>query len=246
MAPGLVDTVAAELARGEIDLTALGLGWARAAPVVAIVPAFGLRAIPAPARAVMAIAIAATIAPAVTADPALASRSWVLGVIAAFLQGLPIAIAAAVPLWAATMAGGVMDAVRGANDAVWMPPVEGRPSTLGVPMSLLASAIFLATGGPARVATALAAPASVPGREAMLRAALDISSGVTIALSVAAPVLVASIVVEIGGALIARAASPAQIHALLAPARSLAILAVAALLLDRMTALVALAVRAAP
>jgi len=246
MAPGLVDTVAAELARGEIDLTALGLGWARAAPVLAIVPAFGLRAIPAPARAVMALAIAATIAPSVAADPSLASRNWVLGVIAAFLQGLPIAIAAAVPLWAATMAGGVMDAVRGSNETVGMPTIEGRPSTLGVPMALLASTIFLATGGPARVAVALAAPATVPGHEALLRAALDISSGVTIALSVAAPVIAASIVVEIGGALIARAASPAQIHALLAPARSLAILAVAGLLLDRMASLVALVVRASP
>ena len=246
MAPGLLEAVATELARGEVDLVSLGLGWARAAPVVAIVPAFGLRALPAPARAVIAIAIAATIAPAVAADPSLASRNWVLALIAAFLQGLPIAIAAAVPLWAATMAGGVIDAVRGSNDTVSMPTVEGRPSTLGVPMALLASTVFLATGGPARVAMALALPSTVPGSQAVLRAALDLSSGITIALSVAAPVLAASIVVEIAGALVARAASPAQIHSLLAPARSLAILGVAALLLERMAALIALAVRASP
>lgn len=246
MAPGLVEAVATELARGEMDLVSLGLGWARAAPVVAIVPAFGLRALPAPARAVIAIAIAATIAPAVAADPSLASRNWVLALIAAFLQGLPIAIAAAVPLWAATMAGGVIDAVRGSNDTVSMPTVEGRPSTLGVPMALLASTVFLATGGPSRVAMALALPSTVPGSQAVLRAALDLSSGITIALSVAAPVLAASIVVEIAGALVARAASPAQIHSLLAPARSLAILGVAALLFERMAALVALAVRASP
>jgi hypothetical protein len=56
---------------------------------------------------------------------------------------------------------------------------------------------------------------------------------VQIAVAVAAPLLAASIVVEVAGALVARAASPAHLHALLAPARSLLLLSATALLLDR-------------
>jgi type III secretory pathway component EscT len=242
MATGLLSQVVELLEHSGIDLVSLGLGWARAAPVVAIVPAFGLRALPGPVRAIFGLAMAAAIAPAVGADPTLASRGWVAAVLTAFAQGLPIAIAAAVPLWAATMAGGVVDAVRGSSETVSMAPIEGRPTPLGVPLALLASAIFLSTGGPARVASALAAPSRVPGELALMRAALDIASGVHIALAVAAPVLAASIVLEIGAALVARAASPAQIHALLAPMRSLGVLAVTALVLERVAGLIAVSV----
>ena len=82
---------------------------------------------------------------------------WLLDALAEVARGLPVAIAAAVPLWAATMAGGVADALRGANDAPSVPVVEGRATPTGVPMSLLASAIFPHDGGgPARVVAALA------------------------------------------------------------------------------------------
>ena len=46
------------------DLSAIGLAWARFAPALAIVPAFGLRALPVPARAILGIALAAGIHPA--------------------------------------------------------------------------------------------------------------------------------------------------------------------------------------
>lgn len=240
---GLIAAVVAELERGGIDLRALGIAWARAAPVVAIVPAFGLRGLPGPVRALMGLVLAACIAPAVRAEATTGAWGWSL--LAAVAHGLPIAIAAAVPLWAATMAGGAIDAVRSAGDTVSMPTVEGKPTLFGVPMALLASTIFLSTGGPARVATALAAPA-IPPNLALLRAAFDIASGIQIAVSVAAPVLAASVVVEVSTALIARAASPAQIRPLLAPLRSFAILAIAALTLDRMVRVIAFWVQARP
>ena len=64
----------------------------------------------------------------------------------------------------------------------------------------------------------------------------DLVSGITIALSLGAPLLAASIVVEIAGALIARSAAPAHVHALLSPLRALGILAVAAIAFDRIGA----------
>jgi type III secretory pathway component EscT len=240
---GLIEAVVAELERGGIDLRALGIAWARAAPVVAIVPAFGLRGLPAPVRALMGLVLAACIAPAVRAETT--GDAWGWSLLVAVAHGLPIAIAAAVPLWAATMAGGAIDAVRSAGDTVSMPTVEGKPTLFGVPMALLASTIFLSTGGPARVAAALAAPALAPD-VALLRATFDIAAGIQIAISVAAPVLAASVVVEVSTALIARAASPAQIQSLLAPLRSFAILAIAAFTLDRMVRVIALWVQAKP
>jgi len=239
--------LAEQLERSGVDLPAVAMGWARAAPSVAIVPAFGLRAVPSPVRALLGLALAISIAPALRGDSALVSHGWAAAIMISALHGLPIAIAAAVPLWAATMAGGAVDAVRGASEWVSVPAVEGRSTQFGVLMALLASAIFLSSGGPARVLSALAAQPNAEQLHApLLRAAADIASGIEIALAVAAPVLAASIVIEIGSALIAKAAAPAQMHALLAPLRSIAILAVAALCFERMMRLLAIAVHAKP
>lgn len=213
------------------ELEAWGLAWARVAPTIALVPAFGLRALPAPARAVLALAMAATIAPALrpVADSA---EPWAFRLLLEALRGLPIALAAAIPLWAATMVGGVVDGLRGAAEQHGMPVVEGRPTALGVVFSLSASLAFFTTGGPARLATALAEVSMVS--HPLARAAHDLASGISIAVAIASPLIAASIVVEVTGALIARAASPAQLHALLAPIRTLALLALVALLFDRL------------
>jgi hypothetical protein len=60
---------------------------------------------------------------------------------------------------------------------------------------------------------------------------------------VGAPLLAAALVLEVAAALVARAAAPAQIHALLAPLRALGVLAVMAVVLDRIAAVIAIAVR---
>jgi type III secretion protein T len=147
-------------------------------------------------------------------------------------RGLPVALSATIPLWAVTMAGGVVDALRGSQETVAAPTIEQRPTTLGVPLSLLACAMFLASGGPARATAALAAPSVVA--HPLLAAADDIVGGITLAVALAGPVLAASVVIEIAAALIARAASPAQVHSLLAPIRALGILAVFAAVFQRL------------
>jgi type III secretory pathway component EscT len=242
--PSVVATVAEALARSGVDLGALGLAWARAMPAVALVPAFGLRALPAPARAVMGLAFAASVFPALAPFGSTTSAPWIVLALAEVARGLPVAIAAAVPLWAATMAGGVADALRGSQDTPSVPTVEGRATPLGVPLSLLACAIFLATGGPARVVAALALRPL--GAHPLLAAADDLVGGIALAVALGGPLLAAAVVVEIGAALIARAASPAQVHALLAPLRALGTLAVMAVVLERLATALARAVEAAP
>jgi type III secretory pathway component EscT len=242
--PSVVATVAEAFARSGVDLGALGLAWARAMPAVALVPAFGLRALPAPARAVMALAFAASVFPALAPLGSSASAPWIVLALAEVARGLPVAVAAAVPLWAATMAGGVADALRGSHDTPSVPTVEGRATPLGVPLSLLACAIFLATGGPARVVAALAL--HPVGAHPLLAAADDLVGGIALAVALGAPLLAAAVVVEIAGALLARAASPAQVHALLAPLRALGTLGVMAVVLERIATALARAVEAAP
>jgi hypothetical protein len=101
-------------------------------------------------------------------------------------------------------------------------------------MSLLASAFFLAGGGPAGVALALAEHPG--GAGAVARTAEVLVSGITLAVAVGSPLLAASVVFELAAALIHRATSPTQIQALIAPVRVVAILAVFAILLERMVA----------
>jgi type III secretory pathway component EscT len=243
--PSVVATVAEALSRSGVSLGALGLAWARAMPAVTLVPAFGLRALPVPARALMGLAFAASIFPALRPGAAAeTSAPWVLLVGAEIARGLPVALAAAIPLWAATMAGGVADALRGSQEAPTAPTVEGRATPMGVPLSLLASAIFLGTGGPARVVQALArAPV---GAHPLLAAADDLVAGIGLAVALGGPLLAAAVVIELAAALVARAASPAQVHALLAPLRAIASLAVMAVVLERIAGALALAVKARP
>jgi type III secretory pathway component EscT len=158
-----------------------------------------------------------------------------------------VAIAAAVPLWAATMAGGVADALRGSVEGPSLPTVEGRPTHTGALLSLLACAIFLAGGGPARVAAALAiAPPIGPIESPVLAAAHDLTRGIVLAVALGGPLLAAGAIAELASALVARAASPAQVQALLAPMKALGLLLVTALVLDRIAAVLAGPIASAP
>jgi flagellar biosynthesis protein FliR len=235
-APGLLESVARLLDTEGVDLAAWGLAWARVGPVIAMVPAFGLRALPAAVRAAVGLMLALAVAPALR-PVAHSPAPYAVLVMVEMARGLPVALAAAVPLWAATMTGGVVDALRGSQDAISVPTVEGRATGLGVLFSLIAAVLFFSAGGPARVAMLLADPGlAVAGP--LARAAADLAAGIGIAVAIAAPLVAASIVVELSFALIARAASPAQVHALLAPLRSVVLLLFAALVFDRMAALV--------
>jgi type III secretory pathway component EscT len=226
------------------ELQGLGLAWARFAPTLAIVPAFGLKALPTPARGILGLALAAGIYPAL--EPIVIERAetpWFVLALEQIMLGLPVALAAAIPLWAATMAGGLIDSLRGAQEGTGLAVVEGnRASPIAILLSLLASVVFLATGGPARVAEALA-KTTLPAHP-LVGASHALVAGVGLAVAIGGPLLAAAVVLEIAFALIARAASPSQVHALLAPLRALGLLAVLAIVVERIAELIAIAVRA--
>lgn len=236
MSPDLAQALVGAMRAEGLDPGALGLAWARVAPTLVIVPAFGLRALPASGRAAMALLLAAAVAPALQPPPP--GQFWAGALLVEALAGLPVAVGAAIPLWIATMTGGLLDLARGAaGEGPALPVVEGKASPLGTLLSLLASVAFLASGGPARVALALA---EAPSRELLgpfLRATSSLAASLTIATAIAAPVLAAGLLLEIVLALAGRVATPLALAPALAPLKSVAILAVVALFAERMTAL---------
>jgi type III secretion protein T len=233
----ILEALARFFADRGLDLGAWGIALARVLPVIVVVPAFGLRALSAPIRAAAALLFAAVIAPAIR-PVAGGGLAWAPLFLLELMRGTLVAIAAAVPLWSATMAGGIVDVLRGAEGQAELPTVEGRASPIATLFSLLAAVIFLANGGPAHVVGLLVGPPPDLG-SGVARAAANLASGIGIATAIAAPLIAASLVLELASALVARAASPAHLSALLGPIRSLALLALTALLLDRMAAFLA-------
>ena len=239
--PGLIDWITDAAQAAGMDLRAWGIGWARAVPTVLLVPAFGLRAVALPVRLALMLVLAASTAPAIRPIPALLGP-WPIVVLMEAAKGLPVALTAAVALWVASMAGGLVDNLRGARETALLPNVDSGATPTGALLSMLVAVAFLESGGPARVAEAIAVP-ELELLGPLTRAVFDLAAGIQLAVAVAAPVVVVAIVFELGGALMARAAAPALVQPLLSPLRSLAILLVLALLLDRLLHAVLLAIR---
>jgi flagellar biosynthesis protein FliR len=220
-----------------VDLTGLGLAWARALPVVTLVPAFGLRALPPSARAVLGLVLGLVIAPAASPSPLEPQLMFPVALLIEVLRGLPIALSAALPLWAATQAGGLIDNLRGASGEANYPLLEGRVSPLGVMYGVLAGSLFLAQGGPAHVTQLLMTSTYAPGL--LLTVVQQVTRGVDLSVAIAAPMLGGSVLVEVATALMGRAANPTQLSAVIAPIKSVVLLGLVALTLERVTAFLA-------
>jgi len=224
------------LATWGVDLRGWALAWARVTPALTLLPAFGLNALPAQTRAALGLALAVGIAPSLQPVPLSAPFSVALLLEAA--RGLPVALAASGALWAAGMAGGLTDNIRGARETQALPIVDEETSPLGALLSLLVALVFLESGGAARVAAALSSNITV-SHGTLWRVALGLTHSIELALAVASPLVAVSIVLELANALIARSATPAHVVALLAPLRSILILVTFALLFERMASLLA-------
>jgi type III secretory pathway component EscT len=236
---GLLSALLADVA----DLPAWGLSAARMLPAVTLIPAFGLAAVAVPIRIALSLSLAIVVLPSM--EPSLATdQSFAIAFGRELLRGLPLALEVSAVLWAASMAGGLIDNLRGARESSSLPTLEEPAPPLAALLGLLAAVLFLEGGGAARIAAALVATPDTSG-SLMLGVALELARSVEVAVAIAAPLAAVSIVTEVALALVARAASPAHILALVAPLRSVVLLAVAALVLERMAALIALLVGAA-
>lgn len=230
--PGLVSELLAVLSRSGVDAAAWLLASARLIPSVLLIPAFGLRALPVLAQVSFAFILAGSVLPSF-APLGASERPWVLALVGELLRGLPVALGAATTIWAATMAGNLMDELRGAAPDPAVDVTDSPASPLGILLSLAACVAFLQFGGPARLTEALAAPAAWTPSD--VRAVVrGLVAGVQLAVLIAAPLLVLSLLLEVFHALLARTTSAALWAAVFAPLRALSLLAIAALLLDRL------------
>ena len=155
-------------------LVALGLGAARAVPIVWLVPAFGGRDLPAAVRLGLGSVLAALALPRVmgslvaVAGVAVARGAagewasvgllgWVVLAAREVLIGATVGLVVSFAFRAAEAAGALVDVVRGANlGEVLAPASETRTSPVGALYLLLASVIFLELGGLGRLVEALA------------------------------------------------------------------------------------------
>jgi len=213
--------------RAGVSWQQLLFAWARVLPWVTIVPAFGSRLMPAPARAVFGIGLAALLMPAVVFH--VPERvDLVFGFVRELLRGLPIALATGALLWAAMMAGGLIDDLRGASQQQSAVLPDAR-TPLSALLGLFATGAFLELGG---VESAVASLVSEPvGGSALLGAVRELVGALHITFALCAPILCVSVVWEVASALIARAASPAHVQSLLAPLRAVVVLGAFAVVL---------------
>jgi type III secretory pathway component EscT len=242
--PSLADALAAVFAQTGVDPRAWALGFARATPAVTLIPAFGLAAVPVPTRLVLGLSFGLCVAPALSETAqgggsllvALAREAWV---------GLPVALLGALSIYVSMMAGGLVDDLRGARESVTLPALPEPLPPIAVLFALLSSIAFLETGGASRVVAALANP--VLGERFSWPVVVQAFAGaVELAFAIAAPIAVASVLLETAGALIARAASPAFIGPVLAPLKSVLLLGILAVVFERITELLAVVGAARP
>jgi len=175
----------------------LALVAARLAPVTLLVPAFGGARVPLWLRLGLAALLAALVAPVIAAAPEARPALLIPKELAV---GVVLAVLAAVPFWAAQAAGAVADAGAG---------LGGRLADL---MLLFAAVVFFSVDGHLLLVRALAASydavplaATPPLGPAVTSAVIDSTAHLVLAaVGLAAPVLAALLVADVGLALAAR------------------------------------------
>ena len=211
------------------------LGAAKVMPVVVLVPALGMRALPWGARLGLALTLGLSVSPALSQ-----STDLPLGIAVALqaLSGLPVALSAAALLWAASMAGGLIDELRQSRDLTPMPMLSEPSSPTGVLFALVAAVAFLKTGGAGRVVSALnrTTPNS---HELLTRVVQDLLGGTHIAIAVAVPFLLAIVLLEVTAALVLRAVTTSNLQSIWAPLRTVFVLLFLAVAFERVLAAIA-------
>lgn len=225
-----------------LEGTGFGLarGFARLLPTALLVPAFGLRGLPVTVRASMALCLAFAISPALSGAPGAAPEVGgpVVTLLVDALRGLPLALASAVPMWAASMAGGLFDELRGARLEARLPAVADAESPSATLLTLLSGVFFFATGGPASIARALVR--AELGHDLLVHTVGTLAAGMTLALVVGGPLVAAGVTVAAAQAVLSR--SPfASVRGALPSLRAVTLLAFFAVALERVAALLAMA-----
>ena len=129
------------------------LSLARILPIVAITPFFGSKAIPAPVRMALAICLGVILFPhlllTVHTHLEIGYAFAILFLKEAFI-GLIFAFFASVPFWVAKSSGIVIDFMRGASSMIGQDPtMKNQVSTIGILYNQITIVLFFSIGGAA-------------------------------------------------------------------------------------------------
>jgi type III secretory pathway component EscT len=236
--PGLVDVVLDEARSAGLDLSRLGVGVARVLPTALFVPAFGLGFLTVPLRIAIGVGLAVAIVPAIPPDAVSPAMPWVARLLAAFLRGIPLALAASVSLWAAMVAGGVADTAIGSARLRPPPTALGpRVTPLATLFGLFAAIAFFETGGATRLLAGLSSDVASPSLQS---AVLELAAGVGTGAAIGAPLLVVVVLLEVATRVAGFDRPSLSNEAVFAPLKSLVVLVASAALLERIAEALAL------
>jgi flagellar biosynthetic protein FliR len=216
----------------------------RIAPVILLVPAFGGRRLPVPARVALVAATVLAVHPAACPDiPAPAGLALAGIVLKELCVGTVLALAATCLFEALRIGGRLVDNLRGASMAhALVPQTNERTSPVADLYLLLAVLAFFAAGGPALFLRALLAglehlplhalPDAEAGREAATLVLALTAGALRTAVAIALPAGLAVLLADVTLGFVNRVAPQVQVFFLGMPLRALLGLAVAALTLD--------------
>jgi type III secretory pathway component EscT len=187
-----------------LKLTTLLISWARALPVVVIVPAFGSPRAPASLRSAIALALTLAAFPGTIDAPEGPSMAQLT---LAVIDGITLAVPAALGIWIATMAGDLFDEFGGkVGPPFGSQPFEHSSTATGTLFGLIACIAFLAQGGVAKLAAAMTEPLGTTSL-GLARLLQTLTAGIGLSVTLAAPLVVAQLIIQLGGLLASRVTS---------------------------------------
>jgi flagellar biosynthetic protein FliR len=216
----------------------LTLAAARTVPLALAIPVLGGPTFPLPLRLALGVGLAVLCLPVLSSAPAAVGElGWGLLAAREVLVGVVMGFVVASFFRAAEAAGELTDVLRGSDTASASSLLGGgQSSPLGSLFLLLAAVAFLETGGLGHLALALARsyeaiPLAAPMAEVYPRTAamvVILASGKLIeaAVGLAAPVMVALVLVDVAFGIIARVVPRLPLPVVAVPTRALLGLAV--------------------
>lgn len=214
------------------------LTLARVGGLFALAPVFSARAVPARARAVLAMAIAFALLPAATASGDVPVEAFAFAgvLLKEVLVGLAFAFALSALVAGLQLGAGVIDSAVGFSFAQIVDPFSNvQGAVLGQVYALFAAIVLVLTGGDQLMLMGLAHTYEVvpldglPSAASLGELALTVFGRVfVIGLEVVAPVLIAVLVVDAALGIVARAAPQMNVFVVGLPAKILTALAMIA------------------
>jgi flagellar biosynthetic protein FliR len=217
-------------------LVLFGLAFARVASATYFAPFFGGQGVPVRVRVGLAVVLAAILAPNLArgAAPELSAVLFVALLAKEVLAGAMLGIVCQFVFYGIQMAGVLIDSQRGMNQlSYFAPQLAGPASVLGQLKLQVAIVVFLISNGHLLYIRALDSsfrelgvlqfPHIAPGSTALLETAARLSANaLLIGLQMAAPVLVALLLVDVAFGLIGRMAQQIQVHQESQPVKAMA------------------------